>query len=91
MKTSNHNYLCLLMLKKSLSVNECYNSLPSFEIILALVGKRDYSWFGIILLLTSECSCDELKLSYPSQEDLPDVELSSHHCKQSLVPVHADD
>ena len=51
-------------------MNEYYNSLPAFEIMQALVGKRAYSWLSVILLLTSECSCNELKLSYPSQEDL---------------------
>ena len=77
------------MLKKSLFVNEYYNSLPAFEINRALVGKRDYSWLYIILLLTSEYSCDELKLSYPSQEDRQ--MLNCNHCKQFLVLVHADD
>ena len=75
-------------LKESLFMNEYYNSLPSFEIIRALVGKRDYSWLCIILLLTSECSFDELKLSYSSQEDLQ--MLHCDHFKQFLVLVHSD-
>ena len=70
-------------------MNEYYNSLPAFEIMQALVGKRAYSWLCVILLLTSECSCNELKLSYPSQEDLQ--MLNWDHCKQFLVFVHADD
>ena len=69
-------------------MNEYYNSLLAFEINRALVGKRDYSWLCIILLLTSECSCDELTLTYPSQEDLQ--MLNCDHCKQFLVLVHTD-
>ena len=56
LKTSNHNYCINRSLKKGLFVNEYYNSLPAFEIIQALVGKRDYFWLCVILLLTSECS-----------------------------------
>ena len=70
-------------------MSEYYNSLPDFEIIQALVKKRDYSWLCIILLLTSACSFDELKLSYPSQEDLQMFNCGNY--KQFLVFVHADD
>ena len=62
-----------------------------FEIIQVLVGKSWEVLVGlcITILLTSECSCDELKLSYPSQEDLQ--MLNCDHCKQFLVLVCADD
>ena len=72
-KTSNHN---VSFDPKEKSVYE------------ALFQKRDYSWLCIILLLTSKYSCGELKLSYPSQEQLQ--MLKCNHRKQFLVLVHTD-